>query len=238
MDRYSWVPFQASQERTRALVLIESALCYLARERQPLLMEQGGSKTDPTILLGYTGDHLLVESPSDWQLQTTSARFHYKNLDQINCYFDTSIDFIKEGVIHAHIPEYLVRQQRRAHPRVEVPGGSEAVFFEEDGGQARLVIKNLSAAGMLCCGRSDRIAVGSTLQGIDLLLASPVAGERIWYAELVNVPQGRVVRTFTDDGSGLFYYGIAFDCGNREKENLLKYVWQREIALAGMAASN
>jgi c-di-GMP-binding flagellar brake protein YcgR len=237
LERYGWVPTENSQERTRALVLIESALFYLANRRVALIMEQNGKKSEPTILRRYNEEQLLIGLPPDGQPRKTSVRFHYRDHSFINCYFDTTIDTVREGMIHARIPDYLVRLQRRAHYRVEAPGGSEAVFFNRGAGKARLTLKNVSAGGMLGCGGIDRIRVGSILREIELLLASPVAGPRTWFADLVNIPRGRVVRAFPDGDSGLFYYGIAFECGRQEEANLLNYVRQREIEIVRVAGA-
>jgi c-di-GMP-binding flagellar brake protein YcgR len=234
-DRPMWVPAAEGVETTASRQLIENRLSFLETKRTALVMAQKGRESSPTILLGSTGKYLLIDAPADWKLRNLAVRIQFKDNDHLDCYFDTRIVYAKDEIIYAKIPGHLCRLQRRAHFRVEVPGGSEAVYAGPSAGGGRLIVRNVSAGGMLC-GSSRPLACGTVLKDIDLLL-NLASSEDGWKTSRITIPQGLVVRTFDDRDSRQYCCGIAFACGGSEEGSLTAFIRQRELELTKTGVS-
>ncbi|MDA8164839.1 MAG: PilZ domain-containing protein [Desulfobacteraceae bacterium] len=218
-DRPAWAAAQGGFQATRSRRFIESVLSSLERKKTELMLAQKESQSGPTILLGSTGRHLLIDAPAAWRLRGLGLRIRFKDEARLDCYFDTKIVYIKDEIIYAKAPAELYRLQRRAHPRVEVPGGCHALVAGLAGGAA-FPVRNLSAGGMLCCSPSRQLACGMVLENIDLILGLGGAQER----SRITIPRGRVVRTFVDRLARRICYGVAFECGIGEEKRLMAYV--------------
>jgi c-di-GMP-binding flagellar brake protein YcgR len=227
---HGWAFAQGGFETTRSRRLIGNVISSLEKKRRALILVQKRSRSNPTILLGSTDKYLLIDAPKDWKLRSLTVRIRFKDEADLDFSFDSKIVYIKDEIIYVKMPNHLVRFQRRAHYRVEVPGGSQVVFGRQAGGE-RFSVRNISAGGMLCCGQNRQLARGTDLKEIDLLLPL-AAGRQARKTIRINIPQGHIVRRVDDRDTGHSFFGVAFECGVREESNLTAYIRQREIELA------
>jgi len=221
-----WEPWEGGYEVNKDPAHIEVLLQDLKKMGYWVIFVSGRFRSGPTLLLHVLEDRLVFDYPRPWAPGLGTARVIYRDNTNIEHFF--RVDILKEDTQNRYIfttrPTAIFRLERRMYYRVPTPPGSKAQFRWEDK-ELTGEILNLSAGGLALLRPNLRVPEREILlEGkLDLLLsASRPFGQ-------IEIPRAEVVRAHeAPDGLVL---GVKFHINERKRQELMRYVIQREIEI-------
>jgi len=183
----------------------------------------------PTIIVDCVAERLLIATPPDWPAAArpgvqVKAVFHDDK--RLWNHFKTKLLAVGDDTLVLEFPSAINRMQRRNHFRVLAPAGSRTNFYHGDLLHQDIMIRDISAGGMLVSvERKLPLEIGVEVSKINLMLAS-FENKKLLGRLLIG--RGRIVRiSFTDRGR--YCYSFAFSATGVEKSELLIYVRRLEL---------
>lgn len=225
-----WQDIGAGYESSVSNELINQTVTCLVAEHLPIFLACKGYQSGPAILIGANDKGLLIDKPRDWR-PCQKIRLIFKDEARLINHFDVQILGESEDTLHSSLPGEIFRLQRRASYRVDVPHGCKVSFLNNETLHSGLVLKNISASGMLFFAKKPVELPQTAIQ--DIAVSIPIGNERDLLAgrEQKKVSHGEVVRTFHDRQLGIVHYGVAFRSKRKEEDELTRYIRQREREL-------
>lgn len=227
-----WEILDNGSQLTTSPQLILSALGRLQRKRQLLTVTHKGFQSQRTVLLHYDNTLLQIDKPQDWPGSHTVVYILFKDETQVWNQMKAKVKGVAGDILSLEFPERLVRFQRRANYRVEVPRGSVAMFILRKERYMDQEIRDLSADGMLASmkSRGGFFVSGDELSDIQLSFPGEDGRASASSCTSIKIQRGAIVRV-TRDGRYNFCYGVHFELNHSEEVSLLQYVRQREREL-------
>ncbi|MBU0674937.1 MAG: PilZ domain-containing protein [Proteobacteria bacterium] len=185
-----------------------------------------------TILTDFDQKNLMFDKPLDWPEALTSSQVYFKDRLMIWSFFEVNIVCTTPDTLYTTVPTRLYRLQRRQYFRISPPLGSKASFQLEDQSFNSLAVNDLSAGGMLVSTNSPEtpLADSVVLDEIKITIPQPVRGKTS-ETVLPIITQGKVVRSFQDPKTNRRYFGICFQNSPEIRDEISRYVIQREQEL-------
>ncbi|MGV1099363.1 flagellar brake protein [Thiovibrio sp. JS02] len=224
-----WQNIGAGYESSTSRELIEQTVGRLIEKRLPVFLASPGYQSGLTLLLETGENELLIDKPRNWR-PCPRVRVIFKDETKISHHFDVRILATADTTLHAAPPDEIFRLQRRASYRVAAPQGCKVSFRSNGTHFSGFTVKNISAGGMLFCGKNPVDLARSSL--LDIALFIPAKDDTALAGGLEKtIRRGEVVRSFRDKQHGLNCYGVSFLTGPREEDDLARYIRQREREL-------
>ena len=221
-----WEPWEGGYEVNRDPAHIEVLLQDLKKMGYWVIFISGRFRSGPTLLLHITEDHLIFDYPRPWAPGIPTARVIYRDNTNIEHFF--RVEILKEDTENKYLfttrPTAIFRLERRMYYRVPTPPGSRAQFKWREG-EVQGEILNLSAGGLALIRPNLKVPEREILtEGqLDLLLsASRPFGK-------IEIPRAEVVRA--QDSPDGHLLGIKFHINEKKRQELMRYVIQREIEI-------
>ena len=224
-----WVTLENGSQSTDSHLLVKMALDRLRKKREMVSLLHKDYQSPKTIIIDYDDQKLEIDKPTDWP--GTHKVVHIIFRDETKVWNQAKVKVLRvtEQSIFVQFPENLIRHQRRANYRVDVPNESTVTFIYKDKMFQGVPILDISANGILMCSDSYMpFDQGSEIAGITLFF--PGVGEELSSGTSIEIAKGKVMRYARNDNKK-FCYGIFFDLTMNEEELLLQYVRQREREL-------
>lgn len=224
-----WVTLDNGAQSTESRALIKKALQYLRKKRELVTLIHKGYQSPKTVIVSFNDQELEIDKPLDWPGTQKIVNILFKDETLVWNQVRVQVLRVTDNSIITQFPSNLVRLQRRANYRVDVPNGSTAMFMHKDEMFQGFQVVDVSANGVLVCAdKYCEVRPGDKIDQISLFF--PGMGTGLSAGTYINIRQGKVMRTARDDNKK-FCYGIHFDLTQNEEETLLQYVRQREREL-------
>ncbi|MCB2184614.1 MAG: PilZ domain-containing protein [Desulfobulbaceae bacterium] len=230
----SWVPHPAGYEYTKSAQIIAQTINKLIKKGTLITVLHKDYQSGVTVVVNQEQDKILIDKPKDWPNSHSSVRVVFRNSAKLWCHFSGKILAVTASHLHMQYPQELFMLQRRAYFRVNLPENSVATFMY-NGKKCKLIMKDLSARGMLVCTKpeKERPQKGHSIRDISITIPSE-DGTTLRF----RVKQGEIVRAFINDRTRLYYLGVEFAIDTPDEEKIMKYIRQRELALLRKGVQN
>ena len=221
-----WEPWEGGYEVNRDPLYIEALLKEVKEAAYWVIFVSGNFRSGPTLLLHITDEQLIFDYPRPWLSGLVSARVVYRDAGNIEHFFRVEIlkESKKDKYIYTTKPKAVYRLQRRMYYRVPTPPGSKALF---KWGEKELLgeVKDISAGGLAMIKPNLKVPEREILtEGrLDLLLSSTRRFGPI------EIPKAEVVRCEVSPKAVIL--GIKFHINDKKREEIIRYVIQREIEM-------
>jgi len=221
-----WEPWEGGYEVNRNPAHIEALLKEVKEAAYWVVFVSGAFRSGPTLLLHITAEELIFDYPRPWLSGLTSARVIYRDAGNIEHFFRVEIlrESKEEKYLYTTKPKAIYRLERRMYYRIPTPPGSKASFKWKE---KNIVgeIKDISAGGFALVKPNQPVAEREILtEGrLDLLLSATRK------FGVIEIPKAEVVRVQkTPEGPLL---GVKFHIDEKKREEIIRYVIQREIEM-------
>jgi c-di-GMP-binding flagellar brake protein YcgR len=228
----SWVSIEGGYETTQSPVIIRNTLKYLQKGRILINVLRKGYQSGGTILYSFDNSHILIDKPKDWPKDTTKVRVVFRSETKVWMHFLTHVRSVGKDNLKCDTPKALFMLQRRMHYRVGTPQGSR-LTCSYNNEECIFAIKDISAGGLLIFAKFNYgiPEAGNHLNNLHITIpcdeASSGAEDGIWQ---IRLKEGDIVRELIQEQPiMLFSYGVRFYPTNKEEEQILRYVRQREL---------
>lgn len=220
----NWVTVKPGVVKTKSPKIIEATLAWLKKSHQLVTLIHKEYNSSKTILLDYNDKELSIDKPTDWRVSFTDVRILFKDAGQLWNQLSAKVYPTAGDALKTEFPVELLRLQRRANYRVDVPRSSRATFLHKDNKYKDFYVQDISAEGvMVHTSSGTALSEGDLVADISLLFPEDGSVSGI----SIHIRQGRIMRSFRND-HGQICYGIQFHLSHNEEEVLLQYVRQRE----------
>lgn len=224
-----WTILENGAQATESPELIRAALDRLRANREMVTLAHRGYESAKTVIVDYSGQELEVDRPPDWPGTHENIFILFKDESLVWNHMQVKILRSTAGGLFTGFPSRLVRIQRRANYRVNVPRGSTALFRHEDIPYRNVEVANISATGVLLKDEKN-LPIGAGDALVEMLFFFPGLESGLEDGTRIAVRRARVVRTCRDDYKK-YCFGIVFELTASEEKVLLHYVRQREREL-------
>ena len=223
----NWVTVKPGVVKSKSPEIIEATLAWLKKSHQLVTLIHKEYNSSKTILLDYNDKELSIDKPVGWRKSFGEVRILFKDAGQLWNQLAAKVLSAEGNVLQTKFPFELLRLQRRANYRVDVPRSSKATFMHKGKKYKDFYVQDISAEGVMVYANSGTaLSEGDMVADISLLFpaADSISGASI------HIRQGRIMRIFSND-RGENCYGMQFHLSHNEEEVLLQYVRQREREL-------
>ena len=224
-----WVTLENGSQSTGSHQLIKMALGRLRIKREMVSLMSKDYQSPKTIIVDYDDQKLEIDKPTDWP--GTHKIIHIIFRDEALVWNQAKVKVLRvtKQSVFVEFPKNLIRHQRRANYRVDVPNDSAVSFIYKVKMFQGINISDISANGILMCSDSYLpFDQGSEIAGITLSI--PGAVDDLSVGTSIEIASGRVMRYARNDNKK-YCYGILFNLTKNEEELLLQYVRNREREL-------
>ena len=224
----SWVPYGNGYEMTQSRQIIASRLLELKQRKLPVVLVHKNYQSGQYMLVGFEKSQILIDKPPDWPGTESKIRVIYRDRNNLWNHFFSTVVSTSSDTLYLSPPTHFFLLQRREHYRVDTPSGSLASFIHKNDLHADILVKDLSACGMLLVSPQQLpFQEGAVIE--EIMLTVPVEEEP--YPVTLLCQGGEVIRVTSDQRNRQFLLGIKFQTTDEEEEAILRYVRQREIEL-------
>ncbi|MEJ2690969.1 MAG: hypothetical protein P8130_13710, partial [Deltaproteobacteria bacterium] len=196
----------------------------------PLVLVHRNYQSGKSLLVGFENDLLLIDKPLDWPGTESEIRVIYKARNSLWHHFYSTVAFTSSDTLYLSLPSCFFMLQRRTLYRVKTPPGSLASFLHKRNLYADIMVKDLSACGMLLASPLQQLPLekGDVLEKI--MLTMPLEDEPC--PSTILCQGGKVARSAVDPQNRRRHlFGIKFRATDKEEEAISRYVRQRELEL-------
>lgn len=224
----SWVPYGNGYEMTQARQIIARCLLELKQRKFPLVLVHRNYQSGQSTLVGFEKGLLLIDKPLDWPGTESKIRVIYRDRNNLWNHFYGTVASTSSDTLYLSLPTRFFKLQRREHYRVDTPSDSLASFIHKNVLHADILVKDLSACGMLLASpQLLPFEEGAVLE--EIMLTVPLEDEP--FPATLLCREGEVVRLTTDRQNRQYLLGIKFQATKEEEEAIVRYVRQRELEL-------
>lgn len=234
----TWQTIGAGYESSQSTELINHYLTKLTQKRLPVFLANKGYQSGYTLLLSVSDKGLLIDKPPKCPAGKDKIRVIFKDESRLTTHFDVQIVAVHDDTLQTTRPQEIIRLQRRADFRVDMPQGSHVSFKVNGSVVTGLPIKNISAGGMLFCTKKSIDLPKSSISDITLSIPSSDSDDLQGGWLLRRIRKGEVVRAFRDKRLGIDCFGVAFQAKDREEDELVRYIRLRERELLSKGFSS
>ncbi|HIJ79254.1 MAG: PilZ domain-containing protein [Desulfobulbaceae bacterium] len=221
-----WVTLENGAQSTDSHELIKMALARLRKKREMISLMHKGYQSPKTIIVDYDDQRLEIDKPSDWPGTHKVVYIVFRDETLVWNQARVNVLSVTDQSIFVSFPGNLIRHQRRANYRVDVPNESTVTFIYKDKMFQGAQISDVSANGILMCTDSY-LPFDQGVEIVGITLFFPGAADDLAVGTSIPISKGRVMRYARNDNKK-YCYGILFDLTMNEEELLLQYVRQRE----------
>ncbi len=224
----NWVPYGNGYEMTQSRQIIANRLLELKKRKFPLVLVHRNYQSGQSLLVGFEKGLLLIDKPLDWPGTESKIRVIFRDRNNLWNHFYSTVASTGSDTLYLSPPASFFMLQRRAHYRVTVPPGSLVSFVHKNDLYTDLMVKDLSACGMLIASPQQLpLKQGTVLD--EIMLTMPYEEEPCPATLLCQA--GDVIRSTIDRQDRQFLLGIRFLTTDEEEDAIIRYVRQRELEL-------
>lgn len=228
-----WVEHPAGYEYTKSKHIIKHTLNWLKDKQSFITLVHREYQSRLTFIVDYTEEKVLIDKPKDWPGTHNIIRIAFRNSANLWCHFSGKVIAESTETLYLTFPVELYMLQRRAYFRINLPEGSKA-SFTHNGKKCKLIVKDLSAGGMLICDTDniDPPEKGKTINNISIIIPKEDTEKGQESRTLrFRIKAGEIVRSRVNELAHSSYLGIQFISAGPEEERIMKYIRQRELAI-------
>lgn len=210
-------------------ITIERTLSSIKSDRHSVILFSDNYQSKKAVLNRLDANNILINRPEDWQESISSAKIFFLDTFKVWNFFQVTITRTTPELIYTDIPKRIHRLQRRRHFRISPPTGCQVSFKHDDQLLHSILVNDISAGGILISTDAHESFPEDVSRLNEIKIRVPTHQDGTGtYFHLPEISKGKIVRSYKDQSSGKTFFAIAFSTDFEVKDEISKYVIQRE----------